>query len=52
VHVLFEQPLDRQVLAEMTRLQLDAGKLFAPEGIVLVWVRVDRFGRPTVDRQV
>jgi hypothetical protein len=42
VHILFEQPLDRQVLAEVTRLQIDVGKLFAPERVVLVWMRVDR----------
>src|SRR5678815_1343580 len=36
MHVLFEQPLDRQILAEVRRLQIDAGKLSPPERVVLV----------------
>jgi HAD superfamily hydrolase (TIGR01509 family) len=52
MHVLFEQPLDRQILAEVRRLQIDAGKLSPPERVVLVWIRIDRLGAPTVDRRI
>ncbi len=52
MRVVFEQPLDRQVLTEMTGLKVDVRELRAPERVVLIRERVDCLGGPTVDRQV
>ena len=50
MHVGFEQPFDGQVLAERVRLQINTGKLLSPEGIVLVWIRIDGLGASAVNR--